>query len=774
VRDAAGLMFLWEAIPQIGIAKFPFSAADLADFAPHQRSFSSLAAFKNARYDVSGGGDAERVVAARAEAPLFDTLGVTPALGRAFSAEEARQGAPVVVLSHGFWRRRFASDPQAVGRTLAVDRVPYTIVGVLPPGFRFPFAGPPFNDDAAEIFLPLAFTPEERAAYGSGYNNSVVARLNAGGTAAQAQAEVSALAGVVQKNYPQDVLEAFGFAKLNIDAVPLAEEVTGPTRRPLLVLTGAVALVLLIACANVACLLLSRAAAREKEMAVRTALGAGRSRLVRQLLAESLAVALAGGAAGVAVAYLALGAVRATLPADVPLQVPARLDGPVLAATALTCLACALVFGLVPALSLARGDLTPALRQAARTATAAPARRRLQELFIVAQFALAVVLLCGAGLLVRSLIRLLETDPGFRPRATLTASVALPPRAYPAAADVRALYARLLDRLGALPGVTAAGAASDLPLEATEHRMYRIETAGGEVMSKTAVAQSWITGRYLEAVGVDVLRGRTLTPEDREGARPVVLVSEGLARRVWPAQEPLGRRLRLGGGDAPWLSVVGVVRDVKDGKLQAEPMDHTYTTLAQASDAEVANPIVRQLRSLNIVVRAAGEPTALAGSVRLVLREIDPELALARVRTLEDDVRAATAPQRASAYVLALFGLSAVLLAAVGIYGVLAYTVGQQTREIGVRMAMGARAGDVLRMVGASGLRLAATGMVLGVAGALALTRLLASFLHGVTPTDPVTFGLVGLVLSAVALVACYGPARRATRIDPLVALRDE
>jgi predicted permease len=494
---------------------------------------------------------------------------------------------------------------------------------------------------------------------------------------------------------------------------------------------------------------------------------------VRQLLAESLAVALAGGAAGVAFAYLALGVVRATLPADVPLQVPTRLDGPVLAATALTCLGCALVFGLVPALSLARGELTPALR-AARSATAAPARRRLQELFIVAQFALAVVLLCGAGLLVRSLIRLLETDPGFRPRSTLTASVALPPAAYPGASDVRALWARLLDRLGALPGVTAAGAASDLPLEATEYRMYRIEAASGEVMSKTAIAQSWIMGRYLEAVGVDVLRGRTLTAEDREGALPVVLVSETMARRVWPGQDPLGRRLRLGGGDAPWLSVVGVVRDVKDGKLEADTMDHTYTTFAQASDAEVANTIHRQLRSLNIVVRAAGEPAALAGSVRLALREIDPELALARVRTLEDDVRAITAPQRASAYVLALFGLSAVLLAAVGIYGVLAYAVGQQTREIGVRMAMGARAGDVLRMVGGSGLRLAGTGMILGVAGALAVTRLLASFLHGVTPTDPVTFGSVGLVLSAVALLACYGPARRATRIDPLVALRDE
>jgi putative ABC transport system permease protein len=454
--------------------------------------------------------------------------------------------------------------------------------------------------------------------------------------------------------------------------------------------------------------------------------------------------------------------------------VPARLDGPVLAATALTCLGCTLVFGLVPALSLARGELTPALRQAGRGATAAPARRRLQELFIVAQFALAVVLLCGAGLLVRSLLRLLETDPGFRPRSTLTASVSLPPAAYPAASDVRALWARLVDRLGALPGVTAVGAASDLPFDATEHRMYRIETASGEILSKNAVAQSWITGRYLEAVGVDVVRGRSLTPEDRAGARPVIVVSESLARRVWPGQEPLGRRLRLGGGDAPWLSVVGVVRDVKEGPLQNVAMDHTYTTLEQADDRDVADTIQRQLRSLNVVLRAAGEPSALAGSVRLVLREIDPELALARVRTLEDDVRAVTAPQRASAYVLALFGGAAVLLAAVGIYGVLAYAVGQQTREIGVRMAMGARAGDVLRMVGASGLRLAGTGMALGLAGALAVTRLLTSFLHGVTPTDPVTFAAVGLVLSAVALLACYAPARRATRIDPLVALRDE
>jgi len=484
----------------------------------------------------------------------------------------------------------------------------------------------------------------------------------------------------------------------------------GSTRRPLLVLTAAVVLVLLIACANVACLLLSRAATREKEMAVRAALGAGRSRLVRQLLAESLAVALAGGAAGLGLAHLALVLARRTLPPDVPLQVPPGLDGAVLAVTAVTCVACALVFGLVPALSLVRSDITPALRQAGRGATAAPARRRLQEAFIVAQFALALILMTGAGLLVRSLMRLLQTDPGFRPRSALAASIALPPAAYPEAGDVRALYARLLERLAAQPGVVAAGAATDLPLDATEYRMYRVETPQGEVMAQTGVAQSWITGRYLEAVGVDVLRGRGLSADDRAGSMPVVLVSASLARREWPGQDAIGRRLRLGGGSHPWLSVVGVVRDVKDGPLQAQAQDHTYTTLEQADDAEVANTVVNQLRSLNVVVRADGDPAALAGSLRRILREIDPELALARVRALEDDVRAITAPQRASAYVLAGFGLAALVLAAVGIYGVLAYAVGQQTREIGVRMAMGARARDVLRMVGVSGLRLAAIG----------------------------------------------------------------
>jgi predicted permease len=375
---------------------------------------------------------------------------------------------------------------------------------------------------------------------------------------------------------------------------------------------------------------------------------------------------------------------------------------------------------------------------------------------------------------VRSLLRLLDTDPGFRPRSALAASIALPPAAYPKAGDVRALYARLLERLAAQPGVVAAGAATDLPLDANEYRMYRVETSGGETMAQTAVAQSWITGRYLEAVGVDVLKGRGLNAGDRAGSLPVVVVSESLARRMWPGQEAIGRRLRLGGGSAPWLTIVGVVRDVKDGPLQAAAQDHTYTTLEQADDAQVADTIVGQLRSLNVVIRAEGDPAALAGSLRRTLREIDPELALARVRALEDDVRAITAPQRASAYVLAGFGLAALVLAAVGIYGVLAYAVGQQTREIGVRMAMGARARDVLRMVGVSGLRLAALGMALGAMGALALTRLLASLLHGVSPTDPVTFAVVSVVLAGVAAVACYGPARRATRIDPLVALRDE
>jgi putative ABC transport system permease protein len=774
VRDASRLVLVWESLPEAGVPRLPFSPPDLETLQRHQRSFSSVAAFGNTRHDVSGGGDAERVTGARVEPPLFATVGIAPALGRPFSPEDVRDRARVVVLSHGFWQRRFAADPGVLGRTLAVDRIPHLVIGVMPPGFRFPLAGPAFNNDPADIFLPLAFTPQERAAYGGMYNKSVLARLQEGVTLDEARAEMAALGSEIQKAYPADVMQAFGQAPLRIDATPLTDEVVGSTRRPLLVLTAAVALVLLIACANVACLLLSRAAAREKEMAVRAALGAGRSRLVRQLLAESLAIALFGGAAGLGLAYLALALARTTLPQDVPLQVPAGLDGAVLAVTLLTCAACAFVFGVVPALSLVRSQLTPSLRQAGRGATATPARRRLQDAFIVAQFALALILMTGAGLLVRSLMRLLDTDPGFRPHSALAASITLPPAAYPMAGDVRALYARLLERLAAQPGVVAVGAATDLPLEATEYRMYRVETSSGEDMAKTAVAQSWITGRYLEAVGVDVLKGRGLGPGDRAGSLPVVLVSESLARRMWPGQEAIGRRLRLGGGGAPWLSIVGVVRDVKDGPLQAPAQDHTYTTLEQADDADVANAIVGQLRSVNVVVRTDGDPAALAGSLRRTLREIDPELALARVRALEDDVRAITAPQRANAYVLAGFGLAALILAAVGIYGVMAYAVGQQTREIGVRMAMGARARDVLRMVGLSGLRLAALGMALGALGALAVTRLLASLLHGVTPTDPVTFAVVSMVLAGVAAVACYGPARRATRIDPLVALREE
>jgi putative ABC transport system permease protein len=762
-KDSGRLVLLQEGIPKLGVRAIPVCAPDVLDYERQNHVFEELGAFRTTSYDLSGLGEAERVRAARVSAGLFPLLGVQPALGRVFAREEDQPGHLVAVLSDGLWRR-FGADPGVVGRTVALDRKPYTIIGVMPPRFEFPLRGPQFHSEPAELWLPMAFTPEELRVRGDNFNNSVIARLKPGVTLARANADVMAIARRIQELFPPDVRKDFN---LEASVVPYREQVVGGVRTLLLVLLGAVGFVVLIACANVANLLLTRAAARQKEIAIRTALGASRLRLVCQLLSESALLALLGGALGLLLAYWGTDLLVAVIPGSIPRSQEIAVDLQVLGFTLALSLATGLVFGAGPAVAATRTRVNETLKEGGRGSAAGVHRSRLHGALIISEVALALVLLAGAGLLVRSFIHLRETDPGFRPQQVLTMSVSLAPSKYAQPEQVRAFFQRLLERLQSQPGVKAVGAGTDLPLEGSWLRAFSAEDRPEPEAGKFPVIyHTAVRGDYFEALGIPLKRGRYFSEQERPEAPCEVVLSESMARRFWPGEDPIGKRLKWGARqtETPWLAVVGVVGDVKQAALEVETQPHTYEPYWQAEHR----------RTWQIAVRAAMAPSALTSAVRAQVRALDPEQPVTRVRTMEQVISTSMAPRRLNMFLLVVFASAATLLAAIGIYGVMAYSVTQRTHEIGVRMALGARRGDVLRMVIRQGMTLVLIGVGIGLGGALALTRVLASFLYGVKPTDPLTFAAVSVLLAAVALLADYIPARRATRVDPMIALRYE
>lgn len=641
----------------------------------------------------------------------------------------------------------------------------------MPRSFQFPLPGPRSNSEPADLWVPMAFTSSELQGRGNNYNNNVIARLRPGVSLEQARTEVKTIAEQIRQNYPPPLVQVFQGAELNTSVISLHEEVVGPIRILLLVLLHAVGLVLLIACANLANLLLARVLGRQKEIAIRMALGAGRLRLVRQLLSESLLLALAGGTLGLLVAFWAKDLLVALSPDNMPRTQEVHIDTSVLGFTLLVSLLTPVIFGLVPALETANIDFQANLKESSRSTTAAPGRRRLQGVFAVSQVALALVLLIGSGLLLRSFARLLQTDPGFRAERVLTLFLPLPAQTYQKAEQIRSFYQSLLERIASLPGVHRVGAASELPLAGQSSMSVQIE--GQPILSEARpplVSSSWVSGNYFETLGIPVKRGRTFSKYDSRNQPGVVVISESVRQRFWPGQEPIGKRMRWGGPDVPWLSVVGVVGNVKQGPLHSEAQPHLYIPYFQADDWLIED----MLRSLNLVVAAERDLTSLIAAIRNEVRLLDAELAVANIQTMEQAIHKSVAPQRFNTFVLAVFAVVALFLAAIGIYGLLAYTVAQRTHEIGIRMALGAQRRNVLKLVMGGGLKLVLIGLGLGLIGALALTRVLSSFLFGVTATDPVTFAGVSLFLTAVALLACYLPARRATKVDPMVALRYE
>jgi predicted permease len=771
--DSGKLMLVFEGLPDLGFQKMNFSAPDLQLYQSSQQSFEATASFLNKGFEISGAGTPERVIGARGSWNLFDLLGVQPVLGRTFTRDEDSPGHNVAILSYAQWQSKFSGASDAIGKTIDLDRSPYTVVGVLPRDFRFPLPGMMGSNSPAAVWVPTSFTPDELNGWGRGFNNDTIGRLKPGVTPAAAQAEANALAARIKAGYPAQLLQAFHNPTLNLSIAPMQGDTVKEIKPLLLMLQVAVALVLLIACANVALLLLARASGRSREIAIRAALGAGRGRLVMQLFTESFVLAAAGAGPGLALAIWCKNALLTFLPSSISLP-KVSIDARVLIFTLAVAIGSAVLFGLAPAFEATRNKVQSALQEGGRSASISGARHRLQNCFIVAEFALALILMTGAGLLLRSFSKLLATNPGFEPQHVLVMSIPLPAQAYPKAAQIRSFYEQAIAKATQLPGVISAGVTNDRPLNSIETDSMTVEGAKEGNRDFPAVKRTWVLGDYLRTMGIPLIRGRGISAEDQLNTQRIAVISENLARSVWPNGDAIGNRVRLEGADAPWTTIVGIVGDVPDRSLAAKPEPHVYTPYLQEADVRLEDSVTGELRWLTLSARTQGDPKAVGSAVADQIHTLDSSLAVGRLHTMESDIAENVAPQRFNATLVGIYASVALLLALVGIYGVLAYTVTQQMHDIGVRIALGAQRSDILALVLRHGLKLAAIGTVIGLCGAWGITRLMASLLYGVTPRDPATFAGVTLVMAFTALLACYVPARRATRVDPIIALRHE
>jgi len=748
-----------------GFDKTWLSEAEVLDYRRLCRTLTDVAAWSSGQANLTGGSEPVRVGYAEVTPNTFRVLGAQPIAGRTFAEGEDREGFDrVVVISHRLWQAYFGGERNIIGRTLHLDGMARTIIGIMPAAFQLPTD---FGEDAAEptqLWVPLYLNPTNSERGNHGYFGAAV--LAGGATAAQASAELRAIgaAWTRQGLYgPNDDFHSF--------AVPLDQEVRGAIRPVLLLLSAAVAFLLMIACANVANLLLVRAEGRQREIAVRVAIGAGPARIVRQLLTESFVLALLGTIGGVVIALVGTRLIQLVDPSSLPKLGAVALDARVLVFTAAVGIATTVVFGLAPVVRAARVHLTDALRDGAVSSTAGGHRQRLRALLVVAETALAVVLVTGAGLMIRSVNVLQHVELGFDPRDVLTMRVALPTATYEKPEHVVATYERLLERVRTLPGVRHAGLMRSLPLGAT------IGDWGLAVEGYTPPAQGanpkgdWqvISTGAIEALGERLIRGRLFTAADGANAPQVALINETMARTYWPGQDPIGRRIRQGSANRPWITIVGIVGDVRHNGLEVAIKEKFYRPHAQfpASTGFA-------IRNMNLVIKTSGDPIALVAPIRSEVRSLDPNLPIANVRTMEEVVATAMSQPRLASSVLLLFAALALLLAAIGLYGVLAYVVSQRQHEIGIRMAIGANAGDVRRSVLRHGLALAAGGIAVGAIVSFALGQLIRGLLHGVSPHDPATFGLVPAILLLVAFLASWIPAHRATRINPILALKSE
>ena len=743
-------------------SKYPtitVSYLNYLDWRDQSHSFESMQAMYTTNMTLTGKDEPERVVTRMVTSGFFPLLGVSPRIGRNFSREEDRAGGtPVAILSYTLWQRRFGGASDVLGKSLTLDAQPYTVVGVLPPGFQF--------FQPADVFLPFhpwaRTLPDDR-----NWHPGIlpVARLKPGVSIEQARAEMQTISKRLEQQYP---LYNTGDSS---DVVPVHEQLVQNSRPALLLLLGAVSFVLLIACVNVANLLLARGASRGREVAIRTALGAGRGRVVRQLLTESVLLSLAGGGLGLLIASLSLGPLLKIAGGSLPQTGPVGLDGGVLAFTAAIAILTGILFGIVPALRTAKLDLRETLNEGSRGSTAGPGHHRMRNALLCMEISLAMLLLVGAGLLLRSFSRLQEVPPGFQVDHLLVADIPLARTAYAKPDQRYEFYDRLVEASRNLPGVRAAGAATFLPVSGGGSIIHFNITGRPPKSPSDFIAAGYraVTPGYLETLGVPLLQGRLITPADTEHAPSVVVINATMAHIYFPTEDPLGKRLQLGAtpeNEIPTMEIVGVVGDVRPG-LGVDPQAEMYLPYRQADQ-------ILPVFSLSIVLRTVNDPSAETSSFRTALAHIDPGVPLVNVRTMQTNMEATVAQPRFRTWLIGIFAALALALAGVGVYGVMFYSVTQRTSEIGVRVTLGARPEDIFRIIIAGALRIALLGVVIGLVAAAALTRVLKAFLFGITAYDPLTFAGVALVLTLVALAASYFPARRATRVDPMVALRYE
>ncbi len=745
-------------------AKFGILSAswqNYADWRDQNDVFTALAAYRPLNVTLTGGDQPERVPAKMLTAAMLPLLGVQPALGRAFSAAEDRPGGPpVALISQGLWARRFASSPTVLGQGLIVDDKPRTIVGVLPASFQLV--------QPADVYVPMgpwaATLPDDRSWHPGIFP---VGRLKPGVSLERARGEMEAIGARLAKQYAATNIA------LGVNVTPLQQQIVQNVRPALLMLLGAVGLVLLIACANVANLLLARSVDRRREFAVRAALGASRWDIVRQLLAENLVLAILGGLLGLVLASWMVSSLVTLAGTSLPAAARVEVDWPVFLFSLAVSMASGLLFGLAPALTASRLDLREALNEESRGAASSGSGRRLRAVLVVSEVALATILLVGAGLLLRSFTRLQAVSPGFDSTGLLVADLPLSPASY-AGDDERARFAEnLLRRVAALPGVTSAGTTTTPPMTgggATLHfNIYGRPPKGPD--DYVLAGYRAVSPGYLETLGVPLERGRRVTERDRRGTAPVVVINRAMASRFFEGRDPIGQRVQVGATPdetVPWMEIVGVVGDVRQS-FDADAQAEMYVPYLQGAPDPVLGGL---FRNISIVIRSAGDPAQATGGLRQALAAIDRNQPVVRVRTMDEAIRATVAAPRFRTTLVALFALVALVLAAIGVYGVMAYSISQRRQEIGVRMAMGADAADVRRLVLGEGLRLAAAGTVAGLAGGFGVARVIATFLFDTAPADPLTFLATPLVLGATALAASYIPARRAMRVDPMVALR--
>jgi predicted permease len=749
------LVMVWEDATRVGFPRNTPAPANYADWKAQNQVFEDMAAINWGNYALTDEGEPEKIESQGVTANFFGLLGVQPILGRTFTKEEDQPGANrVVLVSYGLWQRHFGGDPALVGKEILLDGRKHNVLGVMPPGFQF------LGKDTG-LWLPIAFSPQDLANRG-GHYLTVVARMKPGVSLAQARANIATVTKRINQEHPMHGFE------LGSVVISLREQLAGDVRPALLVLLVAVGFVLLIACANIANLLLARGAARYREIAVRTALGAGRGRIVRQLLTESVLLAVAGGVTGLFFAWLSFSFLKQIIPDSMALNAGVRIDIRLFSFTLLLSLLTGVIFGLVPALQAAKVDLNEALKQSGGRTGTGTGHRRLRSALVVIEIALALVLLVGAGLLIQTFLKLRALDIGVNPENVLTLRTSLPRSKYSELPKRTAFYQQVLERVRALPGVVEAGYTTAVPLT------WKGGTNGFTIEGQPQGAGQDANSRqasvgYMETMGMKLRQGRFFNEHDDAQAQPVAIINETMARQYWPGENAVGKRFKLGGTDStrPWVTVAGIIGDVKEMGLEAPAKAEFFFPYQQMPETLWNMP-------RDLTVRTTGNPLSLVAAVRQAIWAVDPAQPVSNIRTMNDIVGEEVAQRRIGMTLLAAFAALALLLSSLGIYGVLSYAVTQRIQEIGIRMALGAGRKDVLRLVMADGLRLATAGVAIGLGVSFALTRLMTGLLFGVTASDPITLAGVTLLLTAVALLACYIPARRAAKVDPLIALRYE